>query len=181
MSIGFALFIEWEFRNHGSIYPCLERGQVMNKSIGSYMVKSPYVGDPDLGLKEAFELMKECNIRHLPVTSQDRLAGIVSERDLRAALTLPHAEQLRLSDIMKTDAFVVRRTSPLRDVVRTMQEEKIGSAIIINEDRECIGIFTTIDALGILAEMLDEEEDESRVLFLDDYVEFWNAANAGSN
>lgn len=150
----------------------------MQKMIGNHMVKSPFVGDIELTLLEALELMKECNIRHLPVTQNDRLVGLVSERDLREVIALPQSSQLKLGDIMKTDLFIAKKTSLLKDVVRTMEEEKIGSVIVVNDRMECVGIFTTIDALGILAEFLEMEDDTSNVIVIEDYIDLWkNAAS----
>lgn len=146
-----------------------------NKTIGSHMVKSPYTAEGEYTLKRALELMKECGIRHLPITENERLVGLVSERDIREALSLPQADQLRVSDVMKTELFVAKRSSPLSYVVRSMQKQKIGSALIVNDHMECVGIFTTIDALGILADLLESEEDTNTVLQLEDYIDFWNA------
>ena len=61
----------------------------MEKTVGSYMIKSPYVASSDSSLQEALELLVECAIRHLPIVDDGRLIGLISERDLRAALALP--------------------------------------------------------------------------------------------
>ena len=147
----------------------------MHKPIGQHMVKSPLVADGAFTLKQAHELMKEWNIRHLPITKDDRLIGLVSDRDVREAMALPQGQNLRISDIMKTDVFVARRSDSLRNVVRKMQKQKIGSAVVVDSNQNCVGIFTTIDALEILADMLEDEDDASSVLNFEDYVEMWRA------
>lgn len=145
----------------------------MKKTIGSYMVKSPYVGLADSSLLEALELLVECGIRHLPIVEQGRLIGLVSERDLRAAMALPQAHQLFIRDIMKEDVYVAEKSTPLRDVLRTMQRRKLGSTVIINDQEEVLGIFTVIDALRILADILSDEEDGERAL-IGDFFQAWN-------
>ena len=144
----------------------------MQKSIERHMVKSPLVVGGDFTLKQAHDLMKECRIRHLPITESGRLIGLVSDRDVREAMALPQGKDLRISDIMKADVIVARRADSLRAVVCEMQEQKIGSVVVVDANRNCIGIFTTIDALKILADML-EDEDASSVLNFEDYVETW--------
>ncbi len=54
-----------------------------------------------------------------------------------------------------------------------MQEQKFGSVLIVNDREECIGIFTVIDALEILADILDDDDNSSTALHLGDYVEYW--------
>ncbi|MCM2281242.1 MAG: CBS domain-containing protein [Bdellovibrionaceae bacterium] len=145
----------------------------MDSAIGSYMVKSPYVGDGNWSLKEALAFLMECEFRHLPIVAGGRLVGVVSERDLRAAAALPQASQLTVGDIMKQDVFVATRQTSLRQVLRTMQERKLGSTVIINDERAVIGIFTVTDALRILVDLLSDDEGDD--LLVDEYFEVWES------
>jgi acetoin utilization protein AcuB len=95
--------------------------------------------------------MRSKNIRHLPVIENERLVGIVSDRDLKAAMSLPQSKQLSLSDIMTTDVFAVPSHMTLTHVAQQMAERKLGSVLIVNDANEVIGIFTTTDALNLLA------------------------------
>ncbi len=144
----------------------------MDRQLASSMVKSPYVADPDMTLHEAIEYMEECNIRHLPVTDHGKLMGLVSERDVREALGFEREKPLALRDIMRTQVFTVSSFASLRDVVLEMAEHKYGSVVITNPKKEVLGIFTTIDALRILADLLDKEE-MAEVISLEDYIETW--------
>lgn len=131
------------------------------------MVKSPYVIEPGASVKEAYDLMRELEIRHLPVVENGELKGLVSERDLH-----PEGKTTRISAVMKTDLYAVAPDAPLSEVVGAMLDRKLGSALVVSPDKEVIGIFTTIDALGILYEMLDQDGEE---LTLDDYFDDWAA------
>lgn len=144
----------------------------MEKQVGNYMVKSPYVCESDWGLQEALDFMTESEIRHLPVVEDGRLIGLVSDRDVRAAISLPQAEMLSIADIMKKEVFVARRSTPLHEILRTMQERRLGSTVVVNDDYEAVGIFTVTDAIGILADLLENAEDQAAAV-LDDYVEAW--------
>ncbi len=144
----------------------------MQKSVAAFMIKSPYVGDAEMGLQEALEFLTECGVRHLPIVEDNKLIGLVSERDLRACTALPQVEKLTVGDIMKRNVYVAERSTPLREIVGTMQERKIGSTVIVNRSSEVLGIFTVIDALGILGEFLDDESTED--VFIDDYYDAWD-------
>ncbi len=145
----------------------------MKTDLVSYMVRSPYVAAPDMSPQAALEMMRELEFRHLPVVQDGKLVGIVSERDLREVLHLPQVRQLKLEDLMKTHVYTVQKDTSLKAVVTEMADRKLGSAIVLNPRREVVGIFTTTDALRILAEIMgDEEADE--FLLKDDLYECWD-------
>ncbi len=148
----------------------------MSTDLVSNMIRGPYVAEPGMGLRNGLDLMRELDIRHLPVIEEGKLIGLVSERDLKAASILPEAERLRLEDIMKREVFTVQKDAPLKMVVETMAERKIGSAVVLNARNEVVGIFTTIDALFVLVDLLGDETDEE-FLLKDDLYESWEDFN----
>lgn len=148
----------------------------MDRQLATSMVKSPYIADADMDLSDALDYMRECNIRHLPIVESDKLIGLVSERDLKEALALDKSEALSLRDIMKSEVYTVSAYDSLKDVVTDMAESKYGSAIVVNRKREVQGIFTTIDALRILADLLDKEQF-NELVSVEDYIE---ASRAGT-
>lgn len=139
-------------------------------TIGSYMVTSPYTVEPGVGLKTADIMMRGKEIRHLPVVKKDKLVGIVSERDLRAAMALPLADQLTIGDIMETNVHVATLNTSLAKVAQEMASKKLGSTLIVNDDDEVIGIFTTTDALRILAGFADDETIEDYLVEEEEYI-----------
>lgn len=145
----------------------------MEKIVHGYMIKSPFVVEPSMGVKEALELMRELEIRHLPVLQDEQLVGIISDRDLREAAALTTATPLKVEDVMRTEIYATQPETPVREIVETMIEEKLGSAVVVNDKKEIIGIFTTIDALRILMDFLEEDSEEDEIL-LDDVFEPWS-------
>jgi len=147
--------------------------------IGEHMVRYPYVTNPEQSLAEASELMTELNIRHLPVVSEGLLKGIVSDRNLKAVAASENYASLTIGDVMKTDVYIVNAGTPLADVAMDMADGKFGSAIIVDSEREVIGIFTTTDALRILAQRIEDENVESFLLGTDDYEDGLMELNIG--
>lgn len=124
--------------------------------IGTYMVTHPFSVEPNHSVKAAAPLLREKHIRHLPVIKDKKLVGIVSERDIRAALALPQGNILTIGDIMTSDVYVATLTTPLSEVAYEMAEQKLGSALIVNSKKQVVGIFTTTDALRILSTLAEE-------------------------
>lgn len=139
--------------------------------VKEFMVRSPYYIDPTAGLREANEIMSECGVRHLPVLESDKLVGLISERDLRAALAVDK-DVMTIADVMRRDVYAVKASTPLKEVVADMAEMKIGSAVVVNSAFEVIGIFTTTDALRLLSQIL-EDQDEGEELLLEDEATIW--------
>ena len=126
--------------------------------------------ETDATVKEAAHLMHERRIRHLPVTGPGRgLIGILTDRDIRQALpsratSLSVREinhlltKLTVEEVMTPDPYAPSPDTPLADVVRTMTERRIGSAVIVDKGR-VVGVFTTTDAMRAL---LGEQERGQR-------------------
>jgi acetoin utilization protein AcuB len=99
--------------------------------------------------------MRRQRIRHLPVLHGGKLVGLVSLRDLHLVETLPDVDPKLVSveDAMSQDVYSVRPDASLRDVVREMARRKLGSAVVMS-GRKVVGMFTTVDALRVLARTL---------------------------
>jgi CBS domain-containing protein len=122
---------------------------------------------PDASLEQARSLMAEKNIRHVPIVDTDnRLIGLVTQRDILAAtLSLPSMGEsadrpgslLKARDIMRTNIFKIEADTDLRLAALTMQRHKIGSLLIVNDDR-LIGIITDSDYVGLAINLLEQME-----------------------
>lgn len=119
-----------------------------------YMTPSPSLIDRSETVGGALKLMKERSIRHLPVVEDGKLLGIVSERDLELACSLPQLDVHRISveQVMVFDPLQVEPQAPLEGVVAEMFERKLGSAVV-TKGGEPIGVFTTTDALFALSKV----------------------------
>ena len=64
-------------------------------TIRAFMTRAPHTIDQAQTIDTALALMKTHRIRHLPVLDDDRLVGVVSERDLMMALGLAGVDSTR--------------------------------------------------------------------------------------
>jgi len=86
------------------------------------------------------------------VLEHGELVGVMTERDLYLLERLGGAnvDSAEANDAMITDAYAVPPDAPLSEVARQMATERYGCAVVIERGR-VIGIFTTTDALRVLA------------------------------
>ncbi len=130
-----------------------------SKTIGECMSENPVTIPADLSLSDASLRMYDHGIRHLPVIDQGHVVGIVSERDLALITGIPgvNADHVEVTEAMSPHPYIVAPSVSLLEVVATMHERKIGTAVIM-EDGEMQGIFSVVDALEVLRSMLARSE-----------------------
>ena len=124
-------------------------------SIDLVMTRAPHTIGHHQTLATAGRLMTQHAIRHLPVLEGGKLMGIVTERDLSFVETLPglSPEEVKVGDAMSQDVFVVGPKASVRETATEMAEHKYGSAVVMDAG-QVIGVFTTVDALRTLAQLL---------------------------
>lgn len=124
-------------------------------TVADCMTKTPLTIDHDLSMADARERMASNNIRHLPVFQDGHLVGVVSDRDLAIVSGFDTVDMNKTSVAvaMSEKPYTVEPGESLRNVVATMAERKIGTAVVM-DDGKLAGVFTTIDAMRKLAEML---------------------------
>lgn len=123
-------------------------------TVGDHMTPHPHTIGRDQPIAVAARRMREHAIRHLPVLDGGRLIGMLSDRDVRLVEAIAEAEHVRVEDAMSPEPHCVRATTPLRDVVRTMHEHKLGSVLVTDDNERVLGIYTATDALRMLADRL---------------------------
>jgi acetoin utilization protein AcuB len=121
------------------------------------MTPFPYTIDVRAGIAEARAMMAKHDIRHLAVTEERRLIGIVSRRDLDAAQTPARGaerdEELSVGDAFVDHPFMVDVTLPLDEVLEQMWERRIGAALVLKAGK-LVGILTSADVCRLFAEHL---------------------------
>jgi len=124
--------------------------------VRQYMTPAPHTIGPTSSLAAARRVMLQNHVRHLPVLDGGRVVGQLSERDLFLVESLPNVNptDVRVEEAMVQSVFTVGPDTPVGEVVETMIERKLGSAVVC-QDEHVVGVFTTIDALQALHEALE--------------------------
>ena len=127
-------------------------------TIEKYMTEFPHTIGDDLSLKTAQDLMQKYHCRHLPVQHAGKLVGVISDRDLKLALSFGDLNEMKVNEIMIEDPYAVSLKTPFSEVLSQMVAQKIGCAIITNDAEKVIGIFTATDGLKFLERKLENAE-----------------------
>lgn len=128
------------------------------------MTPFPFSIDIEAPLAEAHAFLRTRQIRHLPVTRDGALAGVLTDRDIKLALGpdlgFPPERELRVADVYQPECYVVDAGDRLEDVATTMAERHVGSALVTRAGK-LVGIFTTTDACRALARLLREQHPDA--------------------
>jgi acetoin utilization protein AcuB len=122
--------------------------------IQKYMTAMPHTIGSDIPINTAQAMMREHQIRHLPVQEGGKLVGVVTDRDVKLASTFTGTKPLIVEDVMKDHPYTASPETPLNTVVTEMAAGKYGCAIIQQGNGKVVGIFTAVDALNVLADTL---------------------------
>jgi acetoin utilization protein AcuB len=126
------------------------------RTIRGYMSPCPHSIGKEQMLSTAHAMMRKWQIRHLPVLGGGKVVGLLSLRDLHLVETLKDVDPTKVAveDAMTPDPYMVSPDAELRTVAVEMAARKIGSALVMKGSK-ILGIFTTVDALRALFELLD--------------------------
>jgi acetoin utilization protein AcuB len=126
-------------------------------TLATVMTPFPYSVDHNASLDFARQMMEQHNVRHLPVTEEHGLVGLVTERDMRSVERLHSGlgakRDLTVNDAYIADPYIVDLHEPLDRVLLTMAERHIGSAIVVKSGK-LVGMFTVVDACRSFGEFL---------------------------
>lgn len=123
--------------------------------IQKYMTTTPLSVEKVENLLSAAELMKKNHIRHLPVTYQEKIEGILSSTDINLIRTIKgvNIENMKVYECFTPNPYIVSPYAPLTEVMDEMARSKYG-CVIVSDNEKLVGIFTWIDALQASSNLL---------------------------
>jgi acetoin utilization protein AcuB len=132
-------------------------------SVERWMEKRVLTTNPDSCLIDAFEIMRDHRIRHVPVLEGEKLVGIVSDRDVRSALPSRRGMEegsaslgdslleTRISQVMSVMPITIGPDASIREAAEMMCRDKIGALPVVDRGR-LVGILSAEDLLWAISE-----------------------------
>lgn len=120
-------------------------------------------------LKEAKEIFSKHKIRHLPVTLEDRLIGIISHTDLlrisfgnnftddEGDTDEAIFDMLSINQVMKYDITTIQADQPIRDAAEVFAKREFHALPVV-EGEKLVGILTTTDLINYFLEIIAMSE-----------------------
>ncbi len=126
--------------------------------VGKSMVKKVVTADQNNSIIEAREKLALHKIRHLPVVSEEnRLIGIVTDRDIRSAMPSNLADgcdldeeslaNLKIKDFMTRNVVSISTMDTIQDALLLFQQKRVGALPVVDEKGILKGIISVRDLL----------------------------------
>jgi len=127
--------------------------------VRDYMSPTPVTINAAADYQEAFDVMEQKKMHHLPVTDdQDGVVGILARRDLQLAARYFHEHPAEINEVMHTPVTTISPDAPLMEAVDLMMKDHIG-CLPVSEDggQHLVGIITETDLMRALRDLLDKQ------------------------
>ena len=130
--------------------------------VDEWMSKNVITTTPDVSMMKVARIMKDNNIRRLPVVDKDGvLVGIVTDRDVKdaspsKATTLEVHElyyllsELKVKDIMTKNPKRAFYKDCIESIALMMRKHSFGGVPVVDEGNKVCGIITDTDIFGLL-------------------------------
>ncbi len=126
--------------------------------IKDWMATTILTVDANTSVMRAGRTMKDNNIRRLPVVSQGKLAGIITDRDLKEASPSSKTDmdmhemyyllsEMKVKDVMTTNPVRLSQEDTLEKAALVMLNETISGLVIVDKDDNLVGLLSESDVL----------------------------------
>ena len=134
--------------------------------VRDYMSPKPYTLAPEARLLDAVLMIRSQNVRHLPVVSDGKLVGLLTEREVnRYAPSILHSsqeeynevfEQTLVQTVMTKNLTTVTPDTPLAEAVSMMLHNKWGCLPVVDvaDKDSLVAILTVSDILRFASNVL---------------------------
>jgi CBS domain-containing protein len=142
----------------------------MAKSVRDAMTQDPRSIDASASVVEAARLMREQHIGSLPVTEDERLVGMITDRDITTRVVAESAapETTSVGDVYSRDLISVEPDNGLDDALQLMARHQVRRLAVVENGR-LVGMVAQADIAlkendrtGELVGAISEPSEEER-------------------
>jgi CBS domain-containing protein len=142
----------------------------MAKSVRDAMTEDPRSIGASASVVEAARLMREQHVGSLPVTEDERLVGMITDRDITTRVVAESAvpKTTSVGDVYSRDLISVEPNSDLEEALRLMARHQVRRLPVVENDR-LVGMIAQADIAlkekertGELVGAISEPSEEER-------------------
>lgn len=138
-------------------------------TVEQWMTKDPYTIEADASIIEAMHLMKEKNIRRLPVTCKGTFCGLITDLMIKSftpgqSTSLDTWEvhyilsKATVKDAMNPHPFTVTPDAPLREAAQIIHDNKLNGLCVTDSSNQLVGLLTTTNLMEALISICSKKE-----------------------
>ena len=125
--------------------------------VENYMSHTPVTIRDDTDYWQAFEIMQEKNLHHIPVVDENgAVVGILTRRDLKVASMHFKEASVDVAEVMHRPVVTITSNAPLAEAARQMIDNRIGGLPVVDANGQLTGVLTETDLLRALIDQLEK-------------------------
>ena len=114
--------------------------------VSDAMSHDVHVASPTQSIRDAAKIMAKIDAGVLPVGENDRLIGIITDRDIAIrAVAEGKAPTTQVRDIMSEEVLYCFDDQDLDEVARNMSQMKVRRLPVVNREKRLVGIISLGD------------------------------------
>ena len=129
-------------------------------NVGEACAREVFVVEPNESLQQAVSEMCRRNVGCIVVVERHGECvvpvGVITDRDVmrRLASTALPLTDLRVASVMSRDLLILKEDESVVDASQRMRDRRVRRAPVVAESGDLVGVVSTDDLLGIVAEQL---------------------------
>jgi CBS domain-containing protein len=114
--------------------------------VNKCMTRDVQLVSPTQTIRDAARMMAELDAGSLPVQQDDRLVGMITDRDIAVrAVAQGKSPDSPVRDVMSREVLYCFDDQEIEDVARNMGEVKVRRLPVVNRDKRLVGIVSIGD------------------------------------
>jgi CBS domain-containing protein len=115
--------------------------------VSEAMTRTVRVADPDQSIRDAAMLMAELDAGVLPVGENDRLVGMITDRDIAIrAVAQGRGPDAPIREVMTPEVRYCFEDEDVEDVVQNMADIQVRRLPVVDRDKRLVGVVSLADA-----------------------------------
>lgn len=125
------------------------------------VITNPFYLSPENKIQDALDLMKKYRISGIPVTTEGKLVGIITNRDIVYELDY----QKEIKEVMTSENLITApEGTSIEDAKKILQQHKIEKLPLVDKDNNLVGLITIKDIQKTIMHPNAAKDERGRLL-----------------
>jgi len=114
--------------------------------VNECMTRDVTMVDPQTTIRDAAKMMADCDAGILPVSEDDRLVGMITDRDIAVrGVAAGKGPEAKVRDIMSAEVRYCFEDDDSKDVLRNMSDLQVRRLPVLSRSKRLVGIVSLSD------------------------------------
>ncbi len=114
--------------------------------VSDAMTRDVRIASPNQSIHDVARLMAQYDVGSLPVGDEDRLIGMITDRDIAIrAVAEGKSPETQVREVMSDEVLYCYEDEEISDVAQNMGENQIHRLPVVDHDKRLVGIIALAD------------------------------------